>query len=374
MDDPVDLLVVGAGAIGLSAAWRAAQRGLRVRVLERDRPGAGASTAAAGVLAPTDPGEWVGVRGAFNLAAIRGWGAFAAELEEAAGTQVGHRRDGALRLAFDDADREVLGLVARTLAGAGVEHELVDGAGCRALEPGVRGAVAGLLTPRDEHVDPGRLVDALGRACTRAGVTITAGVTPVAALPGADGGVGGLRLSDGTKQPAALTVVAAGAWSSQAGWLAEALRPPVRPLAGEYVILRGEPVIRRVLRTSVGPAAARDGGRLWVGTTLRDAGYLERPAAGEIAAVLARWTAILPAVAGLGFERAGCGLRPATPDGLPYVGPAAVAGLAYATGHGRMGVIHAPPTGAAIAALAAGEALPALVVPFAPDRPGSPLG
>jgi glycine oxidase len=372
MDDAVDLVIVGAGAIGLTVAWRAAQRGLRVRVLERDRPGAGASTAAAGLLTPTEADEWTGARGALSLAAMRGWGGFAAELEEAAGATIGFRRDGALRLAFD-AERAWLELIGTTLRAAGVAHELLDGDGCRAEEPGVRGAVAGMVVPEEAHVDTRRFVEGLARACTRAGVTVTTGVTPVATLAGGGDAVGGVRLSDGTKQPAALTVLAAGAWSSQVGWLDETLRPPVRPLAGEYVLLRGKPAIGRALRTSAGSVAPRDEGRMWVGATVRDAGYVERPAAGEIAGILARWTAILPAIAALGFDRAGVGLRPGTPDGLPYVGLASVPGLAYATGHGRGGIIQAPLTAEAIVAVAAGERLPELVAPFAPDRPGSPL-
>jgi len=376
MNDPVDLLVVGAGAIGLSCAWRAAQRGLRVRVLERDRPGAGVSTAAAGLLAAGDIHEWQGARGAFNLAAMAGWAAFAAELEEAAGMEVGYRRDGALRLALGDEEVPALRAIAAVLAEAGVEHRLLDADGCRAEEPGVRGAVAGLLAPGDAQVHTGQMVEALARACTRAGVDLATGITPVATL--ADGGdrVCGVRLSDGTKQPAALTVLAAGAWSSQVGWLPERLRPPVRPLLGEYVILCGErepPVARRVLRGSGGSAAPRAAGRVWVGTTLREAGYPARPSAGAIADILARWTAILPALAELDFERAGSGLRPGTPDGMPFIGPSAVGGLAYATGHGREGIIHTPLTGEAIARLAAGDPLPDLVAPFAPDRPGSPL-
>jgi glycine oxidase len=353
MDDAVDLLVVGAGAIGLTAAWRTAQRGLSVRVIERDRAGAGASTAAAGILAPTDPEEWKGERGAYNVRAMAAWQAFARELEEATGSTVGFRRDGALRLAFDERDLAALDVAAAALAGAGVEHAMLGPRECLAEEPGVRGAIAGLLVPGDAQVDTDRLLAGLARACARTRVRLTEGVEPTALLRARDGTARGLRLSDGTTQRARLTVVAAGAWSSTLDWLPERARPPVRPLAGEFLVLRGEPVCRRVIRTSLGSVAPRDEGRLWVGTTVREAGYVALPRADAVQRILSHWTAVLPAIASLGVERTGVGLRPGTPDGRPIVGPSAIPGLAIATGHGREGIIQAPLAGEAVAELAA---------------------
>jgi glycine oxidase len=118
----------------------------------------------------------------------------------------------------------------------------------------------------------------------------------------------------------------------------------------------------------LGSVAPRDEGRLWVGTTVRDVGYATLPAAGAVQSILERWTAVLPAIADLGVERVGCGLRPGSPDGMPFVGPGRRRGLAVGTGHGREGIIQAPLTGAALAGLAAGEPLPDIVAPFAADR------
>jgi glycine oxidase len=375
VSDPSDLLVIGAGAIGLSAAWRAAQRGLTVCVVERDRPGAGASPAAAGLLAPTDPDEWRGARGAFNIAAMAAWPTFAAELEQAGDGPIAYRRDGALRIALDDGDREELALAASVLADAGVVHTLVDAAGALEAEPNVRGAVAGLIVDSEAHVDTGRLVSGLARACARAGVRVRTAVEPLSTLHDHDGRIEGVRLSDGTEERAALTVLAAGAWSSQATWLPAQARPAVRPLTGEFVLLQGDPaapVVRRAVRGRHGSVAPREGGVLWVGTTVRDAGYVTAPSAGAIHDILHRWTTLVPAIADLGIIRVGHGLRPVSPDGMPYVGTSAIPGLALATGHGREGIIHAPLTGEAIAALAAGEDLPELIAPFAPGRVALP--
>ncbi len=80
-DENLDVVVVGAGAIGLACAWRAAQRGLRVRVLERDQAGSGASGVAAGMLAPVSEATW-GEEALIALAQVshRSWPGFAREL------------------------------------------------------------------------------------------------------------------------------------------------------------------------------------------------------------------------------------------------------------------------------------------------------
>jgi glycine oxidase len=369
--DSVDLLVVGAGVIGLSAAWRAAQRGLRVCVVERDVPGAGATTTAAGLLSPTDPQEWEGVRGAVNIAAMAAWPSFAADLERAADTSISYRRDGVLRIALDDDDRVELELVAATLQAAGVAHELVDADGVIAAEPGVRGAVAGLLVDSDAHVDTIRLAAALARACVRAGVDLQTGVEPLGALRARDGTIEGIRLSDGTERRAALTVLAAGVWSSQSTWLPAEALPAVRPVAGEYLLLQGDPAApacRRALRSRYGAVAPRDGGVYWVGTTVREDGFVTLPSVSAIGEILLRCTELVPAFGDLGVLATGVGLRPVSEDRMPYVGASAIAGLALATGHGREGIIHAPLVAEAIAALATGEDPDPLMQPFSPGR------
>src|SRR3954464_750832 len=98
-----DLLVIGGGIIGLSVAWRAAQRGARVTVLEAGTVGAGASHVAAGMLAPIAEAEG-GEAGRrlldLSLRALEGWPAVAAELLDATGIDVGLRY-GSLLVARD---------------------------------------------------------------------------------------------------------------------------------------------------------------------------------------------------------------------------------------------------------------------------------
>src|SRR4051812_34240432 len=100
-----DAIVVGAGVIGLASAWRIAERGLSVCVIEREDVGAGASGVAAGMLAPVTEAEF-GAQAllALNLDSAERWPAFAADLRERSGAEVGYRRAGALVVAADRDD------------------------------------------------------------------------------------------------------------------------------------------------------------------------------------------------------------------------------------------------------------------------------
>jgi glycine oxidase len=358
--DSSDLLVVGAGVIGLSIAWRAAERGLSVRVLERGMPGAGASSAAAGILAPTEPHEWEGARGELNLASMAAWRSFAEQLTDVSGLDVGYRRDGSLRIALAEEQLAGLEAVRAVLSAAGIEHAPLDHDACLREEPGLRGVLAGLLAPEDAHVDTVALVAALAAACSARGVELEAGVEPTSSLLDAEGRLEALSLSDGRTVSAGLIVACSGAWTAQARWLPPAVgAADVRPVAGEYVLASGPPdarVCRRIVRSVDGPVVPRRAGRYWIGTSVRDAGYATQPRLGTVADVLTRIAAFLPAVEDLQVERVGIGLRPATSTGMPLVGASDVAGLAWATGHGREGILQAPPTAEAIVGLATGEA------------------
>ena len=347
----VDVLVVGAGAIGLASAWRAAQRGLSVRVLERSRPGAGATPVAAGILSPSDPREWGGERGRLNRAAMAAWEGFAAELAEASGADPGLRRPGSLRVARYERDFEWLDAAERGLRAFGLEHERVDAAGVLEVEPGVRDAVAGVHAPGDAHVDTEALVAALAAAATAAGAEISSGVEPTALHIGS--AVEGVALSDGGRQAAHAVVLATGAWSGTVPWLPPELRPPVRPVFGEMVVLSGEPACRHVVRTPGGSIVPRDGGRHWVGVTYRDAGFADAPTADGVREILDRVLPLLPALGRLRVEGVASGLRPIAAAELPYVGPSPAPGLIWATGHGREGIMQVPVAAQTVAALVA---------------------
>src|SRR5918995_6888444 len=132
-----DAVVIGAGLIGLSCAWRARKRGLSVLVVDRaTEPGAGSSGVAAGMLAPVteaDFGEEALLR--VNLAGRERWPAFAAELEERTGLSTGYRDSGALVVAADRDDAEALRRLHEFQRGLGLQVGGLTPGACPPLQP-----------------------------------------------------------------------------------------------------------------------------------------------------------------------------------------------------------------------------------------------
>src|ERR671915_826103 len=161
-----DVVVVGAGIVGLACAWRAAARGLSVLVVDRDAPGAGASGVAAGMLAPvTEAGFGEEALLELNLRGRKLWSGFAAELEELTGMPTGYAESGALVVAADRDDAEELRRLHDYQRRLGLESEWLGPRSARALEPGLSPRVAGaILAPQDGQVDPRAVLAALTHA------------------------------------------------------------------------------------------------------------------------------------------------------------------------------------------------------------------
>src|SRR3954467_7704950 len=189
----LDAVVVGGGVIGLACAWRAARRGVRVRVLERDHPGAGASHVAAGMLAPVGEANW-GEEALMRMAltSARAWPGFAAELAEDSQLPVGYETCGALHIALDRDEAEELRRRYELMDSLDLGVEWLRPDACRDVEPGLAPACAGgVLAPGEAAVDPGRLVPALAAAVERSGgqLFVEAEVTDVLTKEGRLAGV-----------------------------------------------------------------------------------------------------------------------------------------------------------------------------------------
>jgi glycine oxidase len=302
-----DLVVAGAGIVGLACAWRAAQAGMSVLVLERGEPGAQASAVAAGMLAPITEatfGEEELLR--LNVSGRSEWPAFAAELSERSGIDLEYRDSGALVVAADRDDVEELRRLNELQRSLGLDARWLTGRECRRLEPGLSPRIAGRVT----------------------GVATAAG--PIAA-------------------PRVL--VACGAWS---GSLHPAA-PPVRPVKGQLVRLRGAPLAERVIRTPRCYVVCRPSGEIVIGATVEERGFDTTVTAGAVHRLLEAAWEVLPDVEERELVAACAGLRPGTPDNRPVIGPAGPEGLLWATGHHRSGVLLAPLTATEIVRLLAGR-------------------
>jgi glycine oxidase len=368
-----DAVIVGAGAIGLTCAWRTAQCGLRVRVLERDTPGAGASGVAAGMLAPVGEATWGEERlldAALASHAI--WPEFAAELADASGRDPDFIERGALHVALDRDEAVDLRRRHELMTSLGLDAGWLAAGECRDLEPGLHpGVLGGVEAPHEAGVDPAALVGALRIACQGAGVEVVTGAEVVEALLEGDRLVG-VATADGTHHLAEAVVLAAGAWSGSAEWLPEAIRPPVRPVKGQILTLRGAtPVAGRIVVTERVYMVPRGDGRMVVGATVEELGFDSRVTAGGVYELLREAYRALPEVAELELERVVAGLRPGTPDNAPLVGRGALDGLVLATGHFRNGILLAPLTAIGVAAHLAGDDPPAELEVADPARFGA---
>lgn len=342
-----DAVIVGAGAIGLAIAWRAAQRGLRVRVLERDRPASGASGVAAGMLAPVGEASWGEERMLdLTLRSHQLWPRFAADLAAASKREVGYLPLGALHVALDRDELAELRRRFELIQSLGLEASWERPGGCRELEPGLAPALAGGIHARHEAgVDPRKLSRALVDAATRASAELLLdgeGEVVKALLDGDR--IHGVRTADGREHRAPATVLAAGAWSA-AEWLPAAARPAIRPVKGQILTLRGASgaqVCERIVVTEHVYVVPRADGRLVVGATVEEQGFDTRVTAGGVHELLREAYRVLPEIEELELVEVVAGLRPATPDNLPLVGRGALEGLVLATGHFRNGILLAP--------------------------------
>jgi glycine oxidase len=366
----IDVAVIGGGPIGLASAWRAAQRGLRVCVFDAGEPGAW--NVAAGMLAPVAEADHAeqALLG-LGLRAAAGFAAFAEELADASGRDPGLRRTGTLLVARDRDDAEALDRMLAVRRGLGLQVERLRPSQARRAEPALAPTVRLALDLPDDHsVDPRRLVAALADAVERAGGTVNAH-TPVRGVAVEHDRVHGVLLSDGTKIAAGAVLVAAGAHTARLeGMPADAL-VPVRPVKGQVLRLRdprGPGLVDRTLRTQDAYLVPRADGRYVLGATMEERGFDTAPTAGGVFELLRDVGEIVPGAYELEIEELLAGLRPATPDNLPAIGPGTLTGLVWATGHHRNGILLSGLTGGLAAAALLGEPLPDWAAPVDPAR------
>jgi glycine oxidase len=360
--------VIGGGIAGLAVGWRLAQQGAGVVVCERGRIGQGASHAAAGMLAAgveIEPGEetlWPLTR-----AAQRAWPAFAAELEAASGADLGYRAEGTLVAARSADDLRRLERLAAIQAALGVRLERLTGAGLRAREPALApGLVGGFYSPDDHQVENRALAPALASALRANGGEIREDC-PVAGLELAGERLRGLRLADGGLLGADAVVLAAGAWSAGLPGLPAACRPPVRPVKGQMLALRMDPVRPLLRHVLWGPGiylVPRRDGRLLLGATVEEKGFEESITAGGLLTLLEAAWRLLPGLEELPVAETWVGFRPTSRDDAPILGATPLPGLFLATGQHRNGILLLPTLAEAVAAAVLGQPLPAAARPF----------
>jgi glycine oxidase len=368
---PAEVLIVGGGVIGLATAYRLAERGATVRLIDASG-GRGASWAAAGMLAPVTEaafGEDELTR--LNLAAVPVFRRLAAELQERTGQAVGLRTEGTLAVAFNADDRAALDRLTDFRTGLGLSTQRLSGTATRALEPylaaGVRG---GVLAADDLSVDNRRYLGALRESAEAAGVDIVA--AEVTGLLRGETRVEGVRTATGAQLRGGTVVLCGGAATG-------ALAPvPVHPVKGQILRLAvperlrtGGPVLTHTVRGIVRGGeiylVPRPGGEVVVGATSEQQGHDTGVTAGGVYELLRNAYELLPISSEFDFVEARAGSRPGTPDNGPILGRLED-GLVLATGHYRNGILLSALTADAVAALVAGQPVAPVWAPFSPQR------
>lgn len=348
MSEP-DVLILGGGIIGLACALELDRRGWRVEVVERGRPGGGASDAAAGMLAPlAEIGEDGPMMNA-SRASRDLWPRWAAELTEESGLDIDFDASGALVVDVQGGDRPRR--LAQRAAEIGEQARLLGRDELRDLVPDIAPEIeqAALLSG-EYRVDNQRVCQALVTCLEQRGVLMHAGCE-VDQIEMETSGVH-LRGGDFDRRAERL-LVAAGAWS---GRLPGLPAQPVHPVRGQMFELKNVdwPWMGSVWAEHL-YVVRRAGGHLLVGATVEDTGFDNYPTPEGLARLLEFCHAVFPGLDSRPLISTWSGLRPGTADGLPLIGRLPDKPIWIATGHYRNGILLAPWTAQAVADLLTGQ-------------------
>ena len=281
-----------------------------------------------------------------GLASAAAYPQFVAELQDSSGVDPGYHRCGTLLAARDADEAEALGreLAMRTRLGLAVTRLRASEA--RQLEPALAPVLRLALEIPDDHaIDPRRLTSALAIALARAGGELRNRVA-VTGLTVDHGRVSGVVLA--TRRDARGRAGrrrhrrVADRWPSAGGAGPAAARSRVRSCACATPAAPG--LLKRVVRLRGAYIVPRGDGRYVVGATMEERGFDTTVTAGAVYELLRDASELVPGLAELVLEEVSAGLRPASPDNAPVIGPGAIAGLHWAAGHYRHGVLLAPIT------------------------------
>ena len=357
-----DVVVVGGGIVGTATAYELGRSGARTLLVDRADTGR-ATDAGAGILSPEtakrDDPAWIEL----VLAAGRHYDALLPQL----GPDSGWARCGILQLATRETDLSAWEWVAEHATGA----TEIDADAARSMVPVLGTVLRALHHPRAARVDGRMMCAALRRGAEQHGVEVRSGsVDEVRA------GSPATVVVDGDEIGAPRVVIAGGAWTPRLGKRL-GVQLPVGPLRGQIAHLGvadhdtgSWPIVQQVYGHYMVPWADR---RVAVGATVEDAGFATDVTAGGVNEIMREALRVMPGLAGATLGEVRVGLRPASIDDSPLLGPLpGVANVFVATGHGANGLLLGPISGRIVADLVLGTDPPLDPAPFSPARFANP--
>jgi glycine oxidase len=359
-----DVIVVGGGPVGAACARELALAGRRVAVLEPGGAMGQGWRAAAGMLAPQIESHGDTPLLELGLAGRELYSTLAPQLRESTGIDVGLWREGIAWVAATETEAADL----RSKCAWQRQHshlsDWLDAEEVKARWPWVGPTYGALWAAREGALEPEKLVAALLADAQRRGATVIEDAA-VGLLQRGDR-VAGVIARNG-RYAAADVVLCAGAWTAS---IEGVPRPvAVAPVRGQMAALPWPDGARRGIIYGYGSYLVARGDEAIAGSTMEYVGFRPETTSAGLARIFGGVTALCPTLTSAAVKRTWAGLRPVTPDGLPIIGAEPrLAGLWYATGHGRNGILLAAITGVIVQQLLAGEPTVEEIDAYAPSR------
>lgn len=331
------VLIIGGGALGMLSARELSLAGLQVTLLDRQEPGRESSWAGGGIVSPLYPWRYPD-----SITALAHWSQL--HYPELSAGLAGHTGIDPEYLPCGmliHAPGEVL--TATTWADRwNLDLETLDSTAVHTLEPARAETYDDTLwLPGVANIRNPNLLQALLADLAQRGVTVQPH-TEVHELVVEQDRVTGVVTSQGTLQ-ADQVLVCAGAWTGD--FLRGMLSPPdIRPMRGQMLLFRTSPgTLRHIMLEENRYAIPRRDGRVLFGSSLEDAGY-DKSATEVVRSELLKLAIHrYPVLADVELEKHWAGLRPASPEGVPYIGRHPQLGnLFINAGHFRNGIVMGP--------------------------------
>jgi len=337
-----DIIIAGAGIIGVSLALELRRRGADVLILDQSEPGREASIAAAGMLAVADHETPAKLR-EFAAESARLYPEFVARLESLSGMTVDFRRHGNLVLLPEPAP----------LPG----HQPLSSEDLARMEPALSpGALFPFFIPGDT-VDPILLMRAALIAAQQQGIEVR-GHTAVREIRSSETGIEVVTSTE--------TLTARAAVNCRGSWAGA----PVRPRKGQMLSLvpSNPRLLTHVVQAPGVYVVPRTSGRIVLGATVEDAGFDKTVVPGAVEGLRQAAVRCIPELASEAVHESWAGLRPGTPDDLPLMGATEAPNVYIAAGHFRNGILLAPATAKTMAGVITGKPEAVSIAAFSPAR------
>lgn len=369
-----DVVIVGGGVVGSAVAYYLARRGLKPLLLERNRLAGEASGAAAGMLAALAEMEETGPLYELARRSRDLFPELAVQLRELTGIDIALMRRGMLKVAQTPEQVDKLRATVAFQRESGEEVRWLDGQEARECEPALSSDVIGAVDiAGDGQLSAPSLSLAFAQAAVALGAEVYEHCEVLQLITEQRPGVSRPRIVGVETDAGTITsehvVITSGVWSSR---LLErsGIRLPLYPVKGElFSVISHRPLIHRTIFADSVYVVPKGGGRLIVGATMVPHRFDRAVSYGGISQLMQQAQKILPGIVETEWERAWTGIRPQTPDGLPYIGPfERYEGLYAAAGHFRNGILLSPITGQTIANLIASGTEEEELKPFYPER------